>query len=404
MFLRQTFNRLGVLRRNYCQNPEKNIDALTQNVSATKLQRNIATIRREANSSDVVVQFVYSNDALKYRKLITCVRQLHESIPLSMEKVKIKILDKIARKLKKKDLTLSSDNFHVKLEGLCAEHDNWEKLLDNFNGNETNFVLKIDNDIYAIEYNPPSIETIQLPEQVYPGFDCYPSKLDVCGDSSKCTCTFKWKRRLATSKKWIPCENEESIVYRVPANEIGSELQLMCTVTNKDGVVISERKSNQAYVTEKAPNMEAIERRHKYTPHILADHQFRVVTYNLLANFYTDTDYSRTTIFPYASPAVLDINFRKALFMRELLGYNCDVMCLQEVDQTIFEHDFRHQFGRTHLKGVYATKGPLPEGLATFYNSNKFRYLFAFHSSTALCSKILFDIISTVKYRSTVLY
>lgn len=288
-----------------------------------------------------------------------------------MTRVKEKIIQRISRKLERKGLAVPSDNFEVKLDGVNEEHENWEQLLDNFSEIESDLVLKIDNDTYAIEYNPPLIESLQLPSEVYPGFDCYPSKLDLFGDLNKCT--FKWEQKLATSKKWIPCDSAESFIYRVPENAIGSDLQLKCSVTNKDGVVITQRTSNGARVIDRAPNMEAIERRHKYTPYTLPEHQFRVVTYNLLADFYTDTDYSRTKLFPYCSPSLLAIEFRKALFIRELLGYCCDVMCLQEVDQGVFEHDFHHQFGRNHLKGVYTTKGPLPEGLATFYNSKKFR-------------------------------
>lgn len=289
-----------------------------------------------------------------------------------MTRVKDKVVQQISRKFERMGLPVPSDDFEVKLDGVNADHDSWDQLLESFNEIDSNVVLKVDNNIYAIEYNPPTIELLRLPLEVYPGFDCYPSKLDLCGDLNKCT--FKWKRKPAMSKKWISCDTDDSLIYRVPQDAIGSELKLKCTVTNKDGVVIGERESNVATVIERPPSLEAIERRHKFTQHTLPDHQFRVITYNLLADFYTDSDYSRTELFPYCSPTNLAIEFRKALFIRELLGYRCDVMCLQEVDQRIFEHDFQLQFGRNGMKGVYAKKGSLPEGLAVFYNSNKFRY------------------------------
>lgn len=370
MFSRPTFHGLSVLRRYFGRNSLDQAQSLASNHKLKPI-RKVATIHREANGSAVTIQFLYVNDTISYRKSITCVRRSDEPIPFSMERVKEKIVGKITRKCQKKGLTAACENIEVKLDGVNDEHINWNNLLDNFNETESNVVLRIDNDTYAIEYNPPSIELIQLPSEVYPGFDCYPSKAEICGDMSKCT--FKWKRKWPHKRKWYPCENGESFLYRVPQDDAGSELQLTCFLTNKDGVVVAERNSNVARVVEQGPDVAAIERRHKHTPHILPDHQFRAVTYNLLADFYTSTEYSRTQIFPYCSPSILDIDFRKALFIRELLGYHCDVMCLQEVDQSVFEYDFHHQFGRNYFKGIYARKDPLPEGLATFYNSNKFR-------------------------------
>lgn len=368
MIFRTTFDGLGLLRRYFGRNSLNHAQLAPKN--NVKSKRKVATIHREANSSAVTIKFVYENDSIQYRKSITCVRRLDESIPFSMERVKEKIVGRINRKCQKKGLTEVCENIEVKLDGVNDEHINWNILLDNFNDTESNVVLRIDNDTYAIEYNPPSIELIQLPSEVYPGFDCYPSKVEVCGDMSQCT--FKWQRKLPRWKKWYPCKNGESFMYRVSQDDAGSELQLTCSLTNKDGDVVAERHSNVARVAEQGPDMAAIDGRHKHTSHILPDHQFRVVTYNLLADFYTTTEYSRTQIFPYCSPSILDIDFRKSLFIRELLGYHCDVMCLQEVDQSVFEHDLHHQFGRNHFKGVYARKEPLPEGLATFYNSNKF--------------------------------
>lgn len=371
--------------------------ALAQNQETKQPMQNVATIRREPDSSALVISFFYPNNNFKkIGKPFTCVRQSHELIQFSMERIKEKILQKMGRKMERKDLTVSHDTIQVELGGANSEHDHWDELLDNLNETESNLVLKIGNDIYKIEYNPPSVQSIELPYEVYAGFDCYPSKLNFIGLTTTTKCTFTWMRKSSTSKEWTPCENGDSYIYRVPENEIGSGLRLTCSVTNKDGVVIAEQTSNVVRISERAPNMEAIERRHKYTPHMLPDHQFRVVTYNLLADFYSDTHYSRRTLFPYCSPSVLAIDFRKALFIRELLGYRCDIMCLQEVDRSIFEHDFCHQFERRHLKGVYAKKGPLPEGLATFYNSNKFRWAVNNSVISFESDKLLIDSICAV--------
>jgi len=61
-----------------------------------------------------------------------------------------------------------------------------------------------------------------------------------------------------------------------------------------------------------------------------------------------------------------------------LSGYKCDIICLQEVDRDIFTSDFNHVFkvaSGSKLEGNFAAKdkGLAPEGVATFYNTNKFR-------------------------------
>jgi hypothetical protein len=54
-----------------------------------------------------------------------------------------------------------------------------------------------------------------------------------------------------------------------------------------------------------------------------------VVSYNLLACAYADTDYAAETLFPYVEAVVLDGAYRQQLIVEELRGYHADVLCLQ---------------------------------------------------------------------------
>jgi len=47
---------------------------------------------------------------------------------------------------------------------------------------------------------------------------------------------------------------------------------------------------------------------------------FRVVTYNILADLYTDSEYTRTVLHPYCPPYALTIDYRKQLILKELIG------------------------------------------------------------------------------------
>ena len=48
--------------------------------------------------------------------------------------------------------------------------------------------------------------------------------------------------------------------------------------------------------------------------------RFRVVSYNILADLYADSEVSRTQLFPYCPPYALSIDYRKQLILKELLG------------------------------------------------------------------------------------
>jgi len=57
---------------------------------------------------------------------------------------------------------------------------------------------------------------------------------------------------------------------------------------------------------------------------------FRVVTYNILADVYSDSDYSRDYLFPHCPADILSIDYRKQLLLKELTGvcivYKCALL------------------------------------------------------------------------------
>jgi mRNA deadenylase 3'-5' endonuclease subunit Ccr4 len=47
---------------------------------------------------------------------------------------------------------------------------------------------------------------------------------------------------------------------------------------------------------------------------------FRFVSYNILADIYADSDFSRDMLFPYCPAYALDMNYRKLLLIKEITG------------------------------------------------------------------------------------
>ena len=59
--------------------------------------------------------------------------------------------------------------------------------------------------------------------------------------------------------------------------------------------------------------------------------------------------------------------------MKEITGYNADVVCLQEVDRKVFESDLRPVMAEQGFAGSLCLKGgQVSEGAACFYRKSRF--------------------------------
>lgn len=147
---------------------------------------------------------------------------------------------------------------------------------------------------------------------------------------------------------------------------------MVCLPRNRDKIGSAVEAISQNIV-QSGPLQDPFKEKHAVTAKRLENNQqFRVVSYNLLADYYCDSDYSRKELFPYCPAYALEIDYRKLLFMHEMLGYNADIYCLQEVDAKVFDLDLTLYFGDDGLDGIMQKKGSNAEGIATFYRRNKF--------------------------------
>lgn len=156
-------------------------------------------------------------------------------------------------------------------------------------------------------------------------------------------------------------------------------LQLICVPKNGNKIGPTFEMISKGTV-ETAPPFNAFETKQLFTTDRLPSNQFRVISYNLLADYYCDSDFSRKELFPYCPPYALAIDYRKLIFIREILGYHADICCLQEVDAKVFDLDLKVSLGKDLFDGVMQKKGATAEGIATFYRRDKF----ALHHSHGL--------------------
>lgn len=58
-----------------------------------------------------------------------------------------------------------------------------------------------------------------------------------------------------------------------------------------------------------------------------------------------------------------------------IAGFNSDIICLQEVDKSVYEYDLLPSLYMLNYDGVFVTKNEINEGLATFFNQERFEKL-----------------------------
>ncbi|XP_052747253.1 2',5'-phosphodiesterase 12 [Bicyclus anynana] len=243
-------------------------------------------------------------------------------------------------------------------------------------------VLKISERLYNIILNAPWIISFNLPKAITAGFPVYPENLNTLYTDQHLS-TFNWYKGNAYNDKgkeisiahiqWQFIVN--SFCYTPTNNDIGLKLKCECIPVNStaEGPAVEDVSKG---TVEAGPGPCPFETRHLFTTQKLEGKSFRCVSYNILADLYCDSDYTRTTLHPYCPPYALHKDYRKQLILKELQGYNADIICLQEVDRKIFNSSLSSYLASDGLKGLFYKKGKLvAEGLACFYRENRFKLL-----------------------------
>ncbi|KFP99701.1 2',5'-phosphodiesterase 12, partial [Leptosomus discolor] len=126
---------------------------------------------------------------------------------------------------------------------------------------------------------------------------------------------------------------------------------------------------------EAGPGACTFDSRHLYTKKVCGEGSVRAVSYNILADTYAQTEFSRTVLYPYCAPYALELDYRQNLLKKELAGYSADLVCLQEVDKSVFVDSLVPALDAFGLEGLFRMKEKQHEGLATFYRRDKFSLL-----------------------------
>ncbi|XP_069499780.1 2',5'-phosphodiesterase 12 [Ambystoma mexicanum] len=234
-------------------------------------------------------------------------------------------------------------------------------------------VLHVGEARYTVERNPPAFRQVQLPRHIMAGFPVCPALHIEFGQLE--ASLFLWFKQAPDEPGgWAPAGRQR--VYTPTNSDIGLRLKLHCTPGSAEPPRHGAAWELEASCTvEAGPGTCAFEQRHLYTQRVSEAHLLRIVSYNILADTYAQTEHSRIVLYPYCAPYALDMDYRQTLLRKELSGYNADLLCLQEVDRPVFIDSLCPALDAFGMQGLFKLKEKQHEGLATFYRPEKLTLL-----------------------------
>ncbi|XP_071823238.1 2',5'-phosphodiesterase 12-like [Apostichopus japonicus] len=241
---------------------------------------------------------------------------------------------------------------------------------------------------YNVTVNIPTIVKLKLPSHFIAGCPLFPY-IETEFTQDEC-CQFSWfvevdgnsnspinqseeTKKIGGERNWIVISDERT--FTPSLREVGKHLLLRCKPGNgeKQGIPV-EVISTSKVVT--GPDKIPFQQRHKETTERCTGAIFRVVCYNLLADLYANSDFSRDFLFPHCPAEFLVGDYRQQLLLKEISGYNGDIICLQEVDKTYFERSLSPALSSIGLEGTFCSKsGGTSEGEALFFRRDRYELL-----------------------------
>ncbi len=267
----------------------------------------------------------------------------------------------------------------------------------NFEAFANGHVLTIGKEEFKIIVNAPAVSSVSLPNSLMAGFPIVPNlDLEFANrESSK----FIWLRSKNSEASKKEMKNKKAnqdegcctknicweflsnkFMYTPSNQDIGYKLKFVCIPRRDDAIGFSNEAVSTVDV-EAGPGVCPFDERHLYTSKPLDGiNKFRVVSYNILADIYCASEYARTCLYPYCSTYATEFSYRGQLIMKELLGYNSDIICLQECDHKVFDNFLLPVLKDEGFEGNYKRKaGEMPEGEAIFYREAKFSLIEEFN-------------------------
>ena len=256
-------------------------------------------------------------------------------------------------------------------------------------------VLMIGDEEFKIRVNAPTVVAINLPKALMAGFPVVPHLELEFGDREEAKYMwFKGRVNAKLESGALPkksknnhlsftdkcCEANmawefltNTFKYTPSVADIGYKLKFICIPRRGDVFGFSQEVVSKTTI-EAGPGPCPFEERHLYTKKKTEGPKaLRVVSYNILADIYADTEFARENMYPYCSPYAIPFDYRGQLILKEIIGYNADIVCLQECDLKVFSTFLHPALREEGFEGSFLRKGgEMPEGEAIFFHTARF--------------------------------
>ena len=236
--------------------------------------------------------------------------------------------------------------------------------------------LKIGDAKYAVVVDPPFVERLQVHGSIFSGVPAVP----FVETTDATRVEWQWYRPCGDMDDWKAVDGGDRSFVPGP-EDVGGQLLVSCTPVQRRRDPVTQEEYDLKGMPSRlvvglvaaAPEFASAGR--LVEPLSWTEHpDFRVMTYNILADQYAATDRAKEELFAHCPSEFLEAHYRRPLLFKEILDYKPDVACLQEVDESAFNLLLQPGLSEFGIHGVFTGKaGRVKEGSATFWRADRFR-------------------------------
>eukprot|EP00288_Rhodomonas_lens_P018868 CAMPEP_0177698978 /NCGR_PEP_ID=MMETSP0484_2-20121128/5338_1 /TAXON_ID=354590 /ORGANISM="Rhodomonas lens, Strain RHODO" /LENGTH=580 /DNA_ID=CAMNT_0019210125 /DNA_START=12 /DNA_END=1754 /DNA_ORIENTATION=+ len=234
----------------------------------------------------------------------------------------------------------------------------------------TGHKLQVNEMEFVCERNRPVIDLIHIKQNVIQGFAVQPLVNKSFADSVY----FRWS--VEQGDTWQVVSEQESFV---PTSDcVGKRLKVEAvpvSTTETGELDIGRRVALElAEGVQAAPDLSVFKDRWRHVANTNKDGErdnfLRVMSYNLLAD---GTPAQRAGEYDYCESGAMEISYRKQLLTWELIQYDADVICLQEVTPHAYKTYMEPVMRQAGWTGVFCNKNFNAQmACAVFFKTSKY--------------------------------
>lgn len=330
----------------------------------------------------ISIRFEYQRSPKSPPKVIAMVRLPNDSFSNTVQRLKRKF---VQRSVEAMTLDVAGD-VTVRVED--AGSSEFEDLTnEDVFFNQSISSIKIDGKSYRLIRDAPECTTLKIALEPTVGYPLLPSYDLSTGRKEADSFQFRWYVESSSSSK--PAREDHDLQELLRKNMDGWELRhvgptffpqeqdvgkYVCVVLDLGPDSIVRCAISEKAVAEIDTPMIFEERQRRYCQE-RCENGLRVMSYNVLADLYLNLGLAQEELFfPYCPKEYQEHAYRYPILLKEISGYNADLIFLQEVDERLHRRFLPQYMERHGYVTHFKKKGLLVnEGLAICFREDRLR-------------------------------